>query len=351
MTLSRVAQPTIAGAYAQLLREWLLRERVADADLLAELERLRPQERVPLLRWQQWLQRTAAARESPAFALGIGAVTADRHLGLLAHLARCTPTLESALQDYLRFEGLQYGMSWARLEHLPDGSGLRWLIPRGVLDPLVEIVGLSSFYTYARDTLAAGHLFARVSFSFPEPADAAVYRRYFACPVEFGRSYAQLLFLRDALQRAVGRRDEALRARLHAASTLALDLSDPASQLVRDLLDFIQDSLPEGGAVLDRFAAQQGVTPRAVQKRLAAGGQDFRSLLTSVRQHSALYFLADSSLTLAEVSFLLGYSEQSAFNHAFAGWFGTTPNAHRLSMRLESAELAAGMAIAIRAKK
>lgn len=339
MALSRVAPPTISGAYAQLLREWLVMERVADAVLLAELERLRPQERVPLMRWQQWLQRTAAARESPAFALGIGARTSDRHLGLLTHLARCTPTLESALQDYLRFEGLQYGTTWARLEHLPDGIGLRWLIPRGALDPLVEIVGLSSFYTYARDTLSVGNVFGRVSFSFPEPADATLYRRYFACPVDFGQPYAQLLFLHDALHVSIGHRDEVLRERLHAVSTLALDLSGPASDLVRDLLDFIQGCLPEGGAVLDRFAARQGVTPRAIQKKLAARGLDFRGLLNSVRQNAALYFLADSSLTLAEVSFLLGYSEQSAFNHAFAGWFGTTPNAHRASALSNGGEI------------
>lgn len=34
-------------------------------------------------------------------------------------------------------------------------------------------------------------------------------------------------------------------------------------------------------------------------------------------------------LSLSEVAFLLGYSEQSGFNHAFRRWTGSTPRRHR----------------------
>ncbi len=329
MRQNLILPATVSGAYAQLLRDWLRQERPLNSNLLEELEHLRPLERVPLTTWEQWLKSAAKNQPSPDFGLKIGALTDHRHLGLLSHLPRYSPTLASALSDYLRFEGLQYGATWGRLVELPEGIGLRWLRPQQ-LDLLVEIVGLSSFYAYIKKYYAAKNII-KVSFSFPQPADTSAYDNYFSCPVEFDQKHLQLLFLREAMQSPVGQRDEDLRERLHSISALALNVSDPANDLVQSLLDFMQDSLPEGGAVLERFAERQGTTPRTIQKQLTTSGLNFRKLLTSVRQNAALHFLEDSSLTLADVAFLLGYSEQSAFNHAFVSWFGKTPKSYRES--------------------
>ena len=35
--------------------------------------------------------------------------------------------------------------------------------------------------------------------------------------------------------------------------------------------------------------------------------------------------LEDERLSLAEIAFLLGYADQSAFNHAFRKWTGDSP--------------------------
>ena len=327
MRNSLILPATVSGAYAQLLREWLQSVRSPDEKLLSELELLRPLERVPLTTWEHWLQQAAKTQESSDFALAIGALTDHRHLGLLAHLTRYAPTLKNALDDYLRFEGLQYGATWGRLVDLPESTGLRWYRP-DILDPLVEIVGLASFYAYVRKYYSAKNVI-EISFTFPRPADTSAYDDYFDCPVEFDQPFLQLKFPQHAMRSRVGQRDEALHERLLAVSAQSLNLSDPANELIQELVHFMQDSLPEGGAVLERFAEQRGVTPRAFQKQLAASGLNFRSLLNSVRQNAAIHFLEDQALTLAEVAFLLGYSEQSAFNHAFVSWFGKTPKSYR----------------------
>lgn len=327
MRNSLILPATVSGAYAQLLREWLQSVRSSDTKLLSELEKLRPLERVPLTTWEHWLQQASRSQESLEFGLAIGALTDHRHLGLLAHLTRYAPTLENALDDYLRFEGLQYGATWGRLVDIPEGTGLRWFRP-DMLDPLVEVVGLASFYAYVRKYYSSKNVIG-VSFTFPTPDNTSAYDRFFSCPVEFNQPYLQLKFPQRAMQSPVGQRDEALRERLLSVSAQSLNLSDPANKLIQELVDFMQDSLPEGGAVLERFAEQRGVTPRAFQKQLAACGLNFRKLLNSVRQNAAIHFLEDSTLTLAEVAFLLGYSEQSAFNHAFVSWFGKTPKSYR----------------------
>lgn len=320
--------PTLSGAFAQLLRDWLQQERNPDPELLAELERLRPLQRVTLSAWMGWLQRAARTQRSPAFGLGIGALADHRHFGLLAHLPRYTSTVAEALADYLRFEGLQYGATWGRLVDGPDGIGISWVRPSDI-DPLVEIVGLSSLCAYTRRHYSDRVGLKKIQFTFPRPEDTSAYDDFFGCQVEFGHKNLQLIFEREKEISSPKPRDEILRQRLHELASNALNISAPANDLVCELVDFMQDSLPEGGAVLERFAAQRGVTTRTIQKRLSESGLDFRTILTSVRQNASLYFLEDQSLTLAEVAFLLGYSEQSAFNHAFSGWFGASPNSYR----------------------
>jgi len=41
-------------------------------------------------------------------------------------------------------------------------------------------------------------------------------------------------------------------------------------------------------------------------------------------------YLRQPELSLVDIAFLLGYQEQSAFNHAFRTWSGTNPGAWRL---------------------
>ena len=44
---------------------------------------------------------------------------------------------------------------------------------------------------------------------------------------------------------------------------------------------------------------------------------------------AALLFLLSSGMALAEIAFSLGYSEVSAFNHAFRRWVGQSPGDYR----------------------
>jgi AraC-like DNA-binding protein len=75
---------------------------------------------------------------------------------------------------------------------------------------------------------------------------------------------------------------------------------------------------------------------RTLQRRLAAAGASFTALLDDVRRTLVQRYLLDDSMSLTEVAFLLGFKEQSAFNHTFRGWFGMSPSAWRRK-NLESA--------------
>jgi AraC-like DNA-binding protein len=63
---------------------------------------------------------------------------------------------------------------------------------------------------------------------------------------------------------------------------------------------------------------------RTMRRALAAEGTSYRALLEQLRREAAARHLSDGR-SVAEVAFLLGFKEVSAFHHAFRAWTGTTP--------------------------
>lgn len=68
---------------------------------------------------------------------------------------------------------------------------------------------------------------------------------------------------------------------------------------------------------------------RTLQRHLKEWDVTYGALLDQERDVTARSYLGDRSLGIAEVAFLIGYSEQSSFNHAFKRWTGRTPTEYR----------------------
>src|SRR6476659_4025975 len=77
------------------------------------------------------------------------------------------------------------------------------------------------------------------------------------------------------------------------------------------------------------------VLGRLLQRRLAAAGFSYQQLLDLARRDAAERYLSDSTLSIGEVAYLLGYSEPAAFNRAFRRWHHETPHAFRQRERSE----------------
>jgi AraC-like DNA-binding protein len=57
----------------------------------------------------------------------------------------------------------------------------------------------------------------------------------------------------------------------------------------------------------------------------------YQKLLDDARRAAAGRYLAESTLAIGEVAYLLGYSEAAAFHRAFKRWYGATPEAFRVA--------------------
>ncbi len=87
--------------------------------------------------------------------------------------------------------------------------------------------------------------------------------------------------------------------------------------------------LVKGKVSIEHLAKATGTSVRTLQRRLKDGGVNYSDLQNDVRKTLALNLLENDTLALAEIAFSLGYSEVSAFNHAFRRWVGESPGQYR----------------------
>ena len=102
---------------------------------------------------------------------------------------------------------------------------------------------------------------------------------------------------------------------------------DVADQVARVVLS----SLSSGNVTIEHVATVLESSPRTIQRRLYERGLSFNDVVANTRLDLARRYLSDTSLTLTDVAFLLGYSDLSAFSRAFRRWTGQTAITFRRS--------------------
>lgn len=82
---------------------------------------------------------------------------------------------------------------------------------------------------------------------------------------------------------------------------------------------------PARGWTLARLAQAMGLSPRTLQRRLAAQGGHFSGLLAQARLNHSAHQLAAGATSLAEVGYLSGFADQPHFTRQFRAHTGLTP--------------------------
>jgi len=161
----------------------------------------------------------------------------------------------------------------------------------------------------------------------PERADR--FEAFFRAPVEFGAPEYSMTFDRAGLERRLptGNAELALANERVIQDYLArLDRHDVVAAARRAIVQ----ELAAGSATQTRIARALNMSTRTLQRRLDGHGLTFKGLLEATRRELALDYLRDSSRSVNEVAYLLGFSELSNFSRAFKRWTGRAPSAFRV---------------------
>jgi AraC-like DNA-binding protein len=130
------------------------------------------------------------------------------------------------------------------------------------------------------------------------------------------------------------RRDPVLRELLERQANEVMARLPPMSALALEVRRVLASRVAGGDTRIGAVARALTTSTRSLQRQLAAQGLSYQELVDQTRKEAAQRYLADTALPIAEVAYLLGYSEPAAFHRAFKRWSGATPHAFRLEKKV-----------------
>lgn len=170
----------------------------------------------------------------------------------------------------------------------------------------------------------------QVSFVHHAPKKCSDYEATFRCPIQFNQSHNFLAYKTADLDRPTIKADASINNFLLERVKEATDGMELSSnQLVTDIENIIQDALASGIPSVSYVSNLIGMSNRTLTRRLAENGVTFRDLIQKKQLEISKFLLAKPTISIAEIAFETGFSEQSAFNRAFKRWMGKTPLTYR----------------------
>ena len=169
-----------------------------------------------------------------------------------------------------------------------------------------------------------------IYFKHDVPGSASAHERHFGCPVHFGMDMDALLISHDTMRVPNRVGDRSIVKFFDTQLEEELSKFDDNASLERRVRMQISQSLSQGIPTVATIAGHFGMSGRTLQRRLSDRGYSFQTLVDESRRELAERLLRETEYPLAEVAFLTGFSEQSAFNRAFKRWAGQTPRSFRI---------------------
>ncbi|MGG6310777.1 helix-turn-helix domain-containing protein [Paenibacillus macerans] len=164
-----------------------------------------------------------------------------------------------------------------------------------------------------------------VEFSQPM-GDVQALEAYFGCRIRIGGKSNRLMLYRKDLDLPFASYNEELLEILTPALDRSLNEQQRSRSITETVKWIMKRGLTGGSPDIQAVAKELGMSDRTLQRRLTNENTSFKHLLKQARHEQAREYLADPSLDIKEVAFLIGYEDQNSFYRAFRLWEGDTPS-------------------------
>jgi AraC-like DNA-binding protein len=287
-----------------------------------------PDARIPHVAAMSLLSVAVRGTGDPALGLHAAEKIRPGDFDVLEFAARSSGTLGEALATVFRYLRLLHDTADFALEPEGDHHVIRFRLTGGLaLPPAAAELVVATLVVVGRRIAGADLVPVEARFVHPAPPDTSEYSRVFRCPVRFDASDNALAIPTSHLTLPMPAADPTLKAFLDKTARQLLEkLPPPGENSWGERVEqVLVTNLRGGEPSLEGIARELGVSSRTLRRRLQEEGTQYRHLLDALRSSLARRYLAENRLSIADVSFLIGFSEPSAFHKAFKRWTGRSP--------------------------
>lgn len=291
--------------------------------------------RVPLVSYLELLESCADLLGDSQLGLKFGAQYEPRHAGVVGNIALASRTVGEAFEAIGRYLPTMVDATVHGVE-VSDGVAFVYSY---YIDPM-----LMSYRQKGDWAIAFACNLVRVGLGDPNwtpdevlipqlSAESRQERRVrseiMGDSIRIGHPWAGIRFDAALLKRPMITADAMMERLMRHYGDLRLAALPQQTSETEQLRREIARMLVKGEAGVERLARATGSSIRTLQRRLNSLGLSYSDLQDDVRKTLALNLLENQTLALAEVAFSVGYSDVSAFNHAFRRWVGCSPSDYR----------------------
>jgi len=296
-----------------------------------------PDRRLDADRLAAVMESAAADLEEPDFGLRVGLGFDLEAFGPLSYAVLNASTVGIGVANLARFFGSVVEGAQARLVTRHGEAVLR--VSVGGIDSLTarhlqECGMLVLVRMIGRLVGDASWRPDGVSLAHPAPRDVSAHAECFGVAPEFGTSSNEIRFEASVMQREVRDADRSMLPAVDERLRDVVGQEPDEEPWLSSLRLHVASRLCDGHPTIRAIAPELGLGARTLQRRLGIQGLTYRDVVQDARQRLATRYLEESETDLTEIAFLLGYSELSAFSHAFHRWTGTSPGSFRRRSRV-----------------
>jgi AraC-like DNA-binding protein len=157
---------------------------------------------------------------------------------------------------------------------------------------------------------------------------------YFKCDVEFDQPEIQIHIDASLLDKPLQGGSQEL-AQMHDQTVRQYLQKLEKEDIVNRVRALIVDRLSSGVVTKQQAAEGVHMSPRNLQAKLATQNTSFQEILETTRQSLAMGYIEQSSISITEISYLLGFSDLSNFTRAFKRWTNKSPTEFRQSLHID----------------
>lgn len=292
---------------------------------------LLPTGRVPLSIYERLFAAGEQLTGDHCFGLNMGASPRPRSWGLVSHLAISAPDAMTAVSALMDYSELQLNFARFRLR-LADRERMCMVLQHDAVASLSRQVVehlLANIAVVASREIGYALPELRVQLAHNDAVSAAHFAQLIGAEVSINAKEYIFEASPDFLQqRALYGEEDLYRVTEALARERLMKLrgEDPVLNRVREV---VLRQLPAGLPKIDTVASDMGMSARTLQRRLQQRNLRYQRVLDEVRCEVALQLIDDHSLSLNEIAAYLAFNDQSALQHAFRRWQGTTPGQFR----------------------